>query len=152
MKVEHSLFLMDRHRHEETLHNVYLPCLLYACITLKTTNVRRGVRRKSAFLPSTIPELFGLIYVALKGPRKERERETHTSMCHSLTLGCHWWSAVTQRSHHVHKRISMCTHTLRVATIVHLSVVAIIFNLTPGDQQTILKPSRKQILVVLKPW
>lgn len=46
---------------------------------------------------------------------------------------------------------SMHTHAINVATLAHKSVVAINFNLTSGVQQTIIKQSRKQILVVMKP-
>lgn len=40
--------------------------------------------------------------------------------------------------------------TVTVDSLLHLSVTAVIFNPTPGDWQTIIKPSSKQILVVLE--
>lgn len=125
------------------------PCFLYACIILKTTSVGRGVRRKGSFLPSTIQSCLGW-FMQHKG--LSEGRETHTFMCHSLTLS----NATDDLQKHIeavmytetHMDLCVRTHTLKG----HLSVVATIFNLTPGDEQTIIKPSSKQILVVLKPW
>lgn len=135
----------------ETLHSVYLTMLSVCAYHVKNHKCRERSQKKGLFpFPQQYPSCSGW-FMTHKG-----ERNTHFYVSFTNTLShCHRWSAATHPSCHIHistwTYACTHTHTLKVATPVHLSVVAIIFNLTPGDQQTIIKPSRKQSLMVLKP-